>query len=34
MHMSRILDEVLAANRTYSEGFGAKGQLAMPPARR
>src|ERR1700736_1741606 len=34
MLMSRILDEVLAANRAYSEGFGAKGQLAMPPARR
>ena len=34
MLMSRILDEVLAANRIYSEGFGAKGQLAMPPARR
>ena len=32
--MSRILDEVLAANRAYSESFGAKGQLAMPPARR
>jgi carbonic anhydrase len=32
--MSRILDEVLAANRAYSESFGAKGELAMPPARR
>jgi len=32
--MSRILDQVLAANRAYSESFGAKGQLAMPPARR
>jgi carbonic anhydrase len=32
--MSRILDEVLAANRAYRERFGAKGQLAMPPARR
>src|SRR5467141_3321481 len=34
MLMSRILDEVLAADRAYSESFGAKGQLAMPPARR
>jgi carbonic anhydrase len=32
--MSRIPDEVLAANRAYSESFGAKGQLAMPPASR
>jgi len=32
--MSRIVDEVLAANRTYCDNFGAKGQLAMPPARR
>src|SRR5215475_13275290 len=32
--MSRILDQVLAANRAYGESFGAKGQLAMPPARR
>jgi carbonic anhydrase len=32
--MNRILDEVLAANRAYIESFGAKGQLAMPPARR
>jgi carbonic anhydrase len=32
--MSRIVDEVLAANRAYSETFGAKGQLGMPPARR
>ena len=32
--MSRILDEVLAANRAYRERFGAKGQLAMTPARR
>src|SRR5260370_25819402 len=34
MSMSRIVDEVLAANRAYSESFGAKGQLGMPPARR
>src|SRR5260370_22338291 len=34
MSMSRVVDEVLAANRAYSESFGAKGQLGMPPARR
>src|ERR1700730_15346230 len=32
--MSKILDEVLAANRAYGAAFGAKGQLAMPPGRR
>jgi len=32
--MSRILDEVIAANQAYAAGFGAKGNLAMPPARR
>lgn len=32
--MSKILDEVLAANGAYVEGFGAKGKLALPPARR
>src|SRR5215471_7124892 len=32
--MSKILGQVLAANRAYSESFGAKGQLAMSPARR
>ena len=31
--MSRILDEVLAANKTYAAQFGEKGKLAMPPAR-
>jgi len=31
---SRILQEVLAANHHYSESFGNKGDLAMPPARR
>ena len=31
--MSRILDEVLASNRAYGATFGAKGRLAMPPAR-
>jgi carbonic anhydrase len=29
-----VLDEVLAANSTYVESFGEKGQLALPPARR
>ena len=28
-----VLDEVLAANGTYASAFGAKGELAMPPAR-
>ena len=32
--MSKIVDEVLAANTTYVAGFGDKGKLAMPPARR
>ena len=31
--MSRVLDEVLAANETYVAGFGDKGRLALPPAR-
>ena len=31
--MSRILDEVLAANKAYAAQFGEKGKLAMPPAR-
>ncbi len=31
--MSKILDEVLQANAQYSAGFGAKGDLALPPAR-
>ena len=34
MSMSKILDEVLAANKSYTSTFGAKGELAMPPARR
>jgi carbonic anhydrase len=29
-----VLDEVLAANRTYAAGFCDKGKLAMPRARR
>lgn len=32
--MSQILEEVLAANGTYSESFGSKGDLTIPPARR
>lgn len=32
--MSKILDEVLAANQRYSAAFGDKAKLAMPPARR
>lgn len=32
--MSQVLNEVLEANRRYAAGFGDKGKLAMPPARR
>jgi carbonic anhydrase len=32
--MSQILDEVLAANKSYAATFGAKSELAMPPSRR
>ena len=32
--MSKIRDEVLAANVAYAASFGDKGKLAMPPARR
>ncbi len=32
--MSRIMDEVLAANRDYVANFGDKGMLPMPPGRR
>jgi carbonic anhydrase len=32
--MSRIVDEVLSANRIYRDNFGAKSQLGMPPGRR
>jgi carbonic anhydrase len=31
--MSKILDEVLAANAKYAEAFGDKGNLALPPSR-
>jgi carbonic anhydrase len=30
--MSKIVEEVLAANQRYASDFGAKGQLALPPA--
>jgi carbonic anhydrase len=32
--MTRVLDEVLTANEAYAAGFGDKGSLALPPARR
>src|SRR2546423_4327077 len=32
--MSKVLDEVLAANERYVAEFGEKGNLPMPPARR
>jgi len=32
--MSKIADEIMTANATYVAGFGDKGKLAMPPARR
>jgi carbonic anhydrase len=32
--MSRIVEEVLSANRSYRENFGSKSRLSMPPARR
>ncbi len=32
--MSQILKEVLEANGAYAAGFGDKGKLALPPARR
>ena len=32
--MSKILDDVLAANEAYTRGFGDKGNLPMPPGRR
>src|SRR5512140_3209495 len=31
--MSQIVDEVLAANKKYASDFGAKKDLALPPAR-
>jgi carbonic anhydrase len=32
--MTKVLDDVLAANAAYVAGFGDKGSLALPPARR
>jgi carbonic anhydrase len=32
--VSKILSEVLSANQAYVGAFGAKGELALPPARR
>src|SRR5271163_2241498 len=32
--MSTVLNEVLAANQLYSDSFGEKADLALPPARR
>jgi len=32
--MSKILDEVLAANADYVRAFGDKGSLPLPPVRR
>ena len=31
--MTKVLDEVLAANEAYVAGFGDKGSLALSPAR-
>src|SRR5437899_10239747 len=31
--MSKIKDDVLAANQRYAAAFGDKGRLALPPAR-
>jgi len=32
--MSKVIDDVLAANQSYAGGFGDKGSLALPPVRR
>ena len=32
--MTKVLDDVLAANQSYVKEFGGKGSLALPPARR
>src|ERR1700691_813343 len=32
--MSKIIGEVVAANEAYVRGFGRKGELPLPPARR
>jgi carbonic anhydrase len=33
LNMSKIVDEVVGANQKYAQEFGAKGELALPPAR-
>ena len=32
--MTALLNEILAANTAYAAGFGPRGRLTMPPARR
>ena len=32
--MSKVVDEVVAANKAYVRDFGAKRELALPPARK
>jgi carbonic anhydrase len=32
--MSKVVDEVVAANASYASSFGAKAELALPPARK
>jgi carbonic anhydrase len=32
--MTKVHDEVIAANATYAKNFGDKAKLSMPPARR
>jgi carbonic anhydrase len=34
MAMTKILEEVMAANAKYAENFGDKGTLPLPPSRR
>jgi carbonic anhydrase len=31
--MSKVVDEVVGANQMYAQEFGAKRELALPPAR-
>ena len=31
--MSKVVNEVVAANQAYSQAFGAKGELPLPPTR-
>src|SRR5271155_673428 len=32
-NMSKVVNEVVAANQAYAQAFGAKGELPLPPAR-